>query len=224
MNSVDNPLPNFSTAPAGDGSPPRYRWIREQLLKRIVDGKLKRGDPIDSEVQMAKQFGVSLGTVRKAVDDLVAQHVLVRRQGKGTFVATRDTDTSLRLLFHLVGENDTKELPAFQNVLGSRTRSPTAHEAKRLHLSPRSNILELQRTRTFSDGAVMLERLMLPAKLFPNFEKRLGTRRPILLYEFYEQEFGVSVMNFEERLRAVKATRYDTKIIGCATGSPLLEI
>lgn len=70
----------------------------------------------------------------------------------------------------------------------------------------------------------MFERLILPVALFPNFEARLGDRRPMMLYDFYEQEFGVSVMNFEERLRAVAADRQTARVLGCATGTPLLEI
>lgn len=207
-----------------DHAVPRYRWIREQLLKRIVDGKLKRGDPFDSEVQIAKQLNVSLGTVRKAVDELVAQHVLDRRQGKGTFVATRDASSSLRLLFNLVDEHGTKELPAFRDVLGLKTRSATAREAGRLSLAPRSQVVALRRSRAFSNGAVMLEDVTLPAQLFPDFEQRLGQRRPVLLYEFYEQEFGVSIMNFEERLRAIKAGKSAAKVMGCPVDHALLEI
>ena len=209
---------------AMDASIPRYRWVREQILKRIAENKLRRGDSIDSEVQIAKQFGVSLGTVRKAVDDLVAQQILVRRQGKGTFVATRDTSTSTQFLFHLVGKDDKKELPSFHDVLGSRVRGGTLYESRRLHLSPGERVTELRRSRRFSDGSVMFERLVLPNALFPDFEKRLGDRRPVMLYDFYEQEFGITVMNFEERLRSVGANRSAAGVIACALGAPLLEI
>jgi GntR family transcriptional regulator len=207
------------------GAPmPRYRRIREQILNRIVEGKLKRGDAIDSEVQMAKQFGVSLGTVRKAVDDLVAQNVLERRQGKGTFVASRDSVASQRLSFHVFGDNDSKELPAFQKVLALATRLATPVEANRLQLPARANVVDLLRTRAFSDGAMMCEQVVLPTRLFPQFEKRLGKHRPTMIYEFYESEFGVSVKNFEERVRAINATKEDASVIGCDVGAALLEI
>jgi GntR family transcriptional regulator len=221
-------MPADDIAPAALGRPPesvpRYRWIREHLLKRIVDGKLKRGDPIESEGQIAKLFGVSLGTVRKAVDELVAQNVLERQQGRGTFVASRNSTSSMRLSFHVVGEDDVHELPAFKDLLAVDTRPAAQEEMKQLRLPARSNVVDMLRTRSFSDGAVMLERVLLPAKLFPNFEKRLADHRPILLYEFYEQAFGVSVMDFEERVCAVSASREDAKVIGCDAGAALLEI
>lgn len=216
--SADKRLDNAGT------SVPRYRWIREQILKRIAESKVRRGDPIDSEVQIAKQFNVSLGTVRKAVDELVAQQILERRQGRGTFVATRDLETSAQFLFHLVGENDVKELPQFQQMLGSTTRKASSREIKRLDLTARSSVAEVRRCRQFSDGTTMFEKLVLPTALFSNFEKRLGDRRPMMLYDFYEQEFGVSVMNFEERLRAIGADQATAQILGCALDAPLLEI
>lgn len=203
---------------------PRYRWIREHLLKLIVDGKLRRGEAIPSEGDMARQFGVSLGTMRKAIDGLVEQHVLVRRQGKHTFVAPRDSATAVRLLFHMVAADDTKELPGFGELLAIDQRPATAYEARRLKRDEGVEIVEMKRTRVFSDGAVMLESVCLPKKLFPQFRKRLGQLRPVLLYEFYEEKYGVGVMNFDERLRAIKASRDDAAAIGCKPGAALLEI
>ncbi len=203
---------------------PRYRWIREQLLKKVVDGTLQRGQQLPSEGELARQYGVSLGTMRKAIEGLVEQHVLVRRQGKHTFVAPRDSATSLRLLFHVVGIDGTKELPAFADVLGICNRAATPHEAKRLHRSPGVELIEIKRTRRFSDGDTMLELVLLPKALFPNFAKRLGQQRPALLYEFYEQKYGINVINFEERICAVIATKEDVEVMACKPGSPLLEI
>lgn len=203
------------------GGLPRYRWIRAELLKRIIEEKLKRGDPLPSEGQIAKQYGVSLGTVRKAIDELVALNVLVRQQGKGVFIATHK---SVRFMFDLVGENDRHELPIFEEILSIETRPAVALEQKRLALGPRERVTAIERTRRFSDGSLMLEYLYLPDKLFPGFKKRIGNTRPTLIYEFYEDKFGVGIMNFEERLWAVPASPTDAAVIGCETGAPLLEI
>jgi GntR family transcriptional regulator len=203
---------------------PRYVWIREQLVKRIVDGTLRRGEALPSEGDLAKEFGVSLGTLRKAIDGLVEQHVLVRRQGKRTFIATRDSALAIRLSFHVVAANDTKEYPAFGDMLSVDSRQASEKEAAQLSLEDGAHIIDMKRTRVFADGSIILEHVFLPKKLFPNFKRRLGRQRPVLLYEFYDQEFGVSVMNFEERIRAIKASKEDAAIIGCKIGTPLLEI
>jgi len=200
---------------------PRYRWIRGELLKRIIEEKLRRGDPLPAEGQIAKQYGVSLGTVRKAVDELVGLDILARYQGKGLFVATH---RSARFLFDLVGKNDEHELPRFERMLSARLRLPDPTEKKWLALADKEKVFRIERTRRFSDGELMSEHLVLPEKLFPDFKRRIGKLRPTLIYEFYEEEFGVGVMNYEERVRAVPATEDAAKLIGCKLGAALIEI
>ena len=200
---------------------PRYRWIRGELLKRIIEEKLRRGDPLPAEGQLARHYGVSLGTVRKAVDELVALDVVARVQGRGLFVATH---RSARFMFDLVGENDRHELPIFEDILSARLRNADALERKWLALGDKEKVFRVERTRRFSDGELMLERLVLPAKIFPAFPRRLGKQRPTLIYEFYEQEFGVGIMNYEERVRAVLATEEQSQVIGCNIGSAVLEV
>lgn len=206
---------------AGPGGMPRYRWIRGELLKRIIEEKLRRGDPLPPEGHIAKQYGVSLGTVRKAVDELVALDVVARYQGKGLFVATH---RSARFMFDLVGEGDEHELPEFGDVLSARLRLPDAAERKWLALPAGARVFRMLRTRRFANGEAILERLVLPEQLFPDFPRRLGKHRPTLIYEFYDQEFGVGVMNYEERVRAVLADEQQARVIGCGLGGAVLEV
>ena len=200
---------------------PRYRWIRGELLKRIIEEKLRRGDPLPAEGQIAKHYGVSLGTVRKAVDELVTLNVVARVQGRGLFVATH---RSARFMFDLVGENDSHELPLFEDVLSARPRNSDDLEGKWLALGSKEKVFRIERTRRFSDGELMLERLVLPVRIFPDFPRRLGRHRPTLIYEFYEQEFGVGIMNYEERVRAVLANEQQAEVIGCDVGGAVLEV
>jgi GntR family transcriptional regulator len=140
------------------------------------------------------------------------------------FVATQDAATMLRLHFHLVDDMGRKELPAFHSLLGIRTRKALPREARSLDLSVEARVTAMKRMRSFSDGSLMLEHVVLPEALFPNFAERLGDARPTLLYDFYEQAFAVSVMSIEERVRATMATRDQARLIGCAEGGALLEI
>jgi GntR family transcriptional regulator len=206
------------------GRLPRYLHIRAELLHRIDQQRLRRGDAMPSEVRLARDFGVAVGTVRKAVDELVARNVLERRQGKGLFVAAHDAAATLRHRFHLLDDDGRKELPAFHRLLGIHVRKPLQREARVLSLDSVARVVEMTRTRSFSDGSLMLERVALPEPLFPQFARRLADTRPTLLYDFYERTFGVSVMYIEERVRAALATKTRAEIIGCAVGAPLLEI
>ncbi len=227
MNLIQSPPPHPEAARAQAGGTreqmPRYRWIREQLVKMIIDGRLKGGDPLPPEGQLARHFGVALGTLRKAIDDLVARNVMERVQGKGLFITTYDRQAAMRL-FRIVNEDGTKELPQFGELLGVRTRAPTANECRRLLLQEGEAVVELRRTRVFSDGARMTESMCLQASRFPGLEQRLGELRPILLYDFYEQEYGVRIVSVVSRIRAVAADRDDARLIGVREGAPLLEI
>lgn len=205
------------------GAVPRYRWIREQLVSLIVVRRLGSGDPFESEGSLAERFGVSLGTIRKAVDALVTRGVLVRRQGRGTFVAGRDPHAPFNLS-HIVADDGRKEIPVFRRLLKLRERAATGAERASLQLDSRGRVVEMTRTRGFSDGSAMIEDVFLPATLFPDFRKRLGRQRPVLLYEFYEQEFGVRVLSFDDRVRAVAASALDARWTGSARGAPLLQI
>ena len=79
--------PMATIAPDTAGMP-LYRVVKRELLRSIEAGSVAPGAALASETQLGESFGVSVGTVRRAVDDLVAEHILVRRQGRGTFVAT----------------------------------------------------------------------------------------------------------------------------------------
>ena len=214
-------------ADAGRGAPgeqaPRYLWIREQLVRMIIDGGLKGGAALPSEGQLARHFGVALGTLRKAIDELVARNVVERVQGKGLFVAAYDIQAAMRL-FRIVDATDTKQLPKFEKLLGIRDRAATANERLRLGLRKGEKVVELRRTRSFPDGAVMLETICLPGSRFADFRTRLGAERPVLLYDFYEQEYGVHVVSVESRLRAVAASSGDASEMGLSEGHPVLEV
>ena len=93
------------------GSIPLYMQIKGLLVARVTEGKWAPGDIIPSEMQLAQELKVSQGTVRKAITELVENNVLVRRQGKGTFVASHDYDRALFHFFHIVNDSGNKILP-----------------------------------------------------------------------------------------------------------------
>src|SRR3546814_10554487 len=95
--------------PAAPEARPLYAQVRTLLLQRLIEGIWKPGTALPSEMQLAQELGVSQGTVRKALDDLAAENLVVRRQGRGTFVAEHDTDRALFHFFHLVGEERSEE-------------------------------------------------------------------------------------------------------------------
>jgi GntR family transcriptional regulator len=200
---------------------PRYLQVREQLVERIQSGSWAPGQPIPSEFDIAHEFGVSQGTARMAVAALAAEKIVVRRQGLGTFVhehTPEDEQARFSRLFDArhcridAGSSSTRPMRARAN----RT------ECRELRLAAGSEVLRLTRVRMRDGTPFVLERISLPAMLFPDLASR--EKVPATLYELYQKSYGVHVVKAEERLSAVAADRLAAKALGVATGTPLLRI
>ena len=90
---------------------PLYRQAGEALMRRLVDGRWRPGEIIPPEHALAAELGVSQGTVRRALDELARINLVVRRQGKGTYVAEHTRERALFHFFHLVGDDGKRALP-----------------------------------------------------------------------------------------------------------------
>ncbi|HZS81636.1 MAG TPA: GntR family transcriptional regulator [Stellaceae bacterium] len=214
---------NDSGAVSGPDFRPLYAQVRELIIGRMLRGDWRPGDILPSEGRLAAEFGVSQGTVRKALDEMAAQNLVVRRQGLGTFIARHSQQHALFHFFHIRDERGVKELPTGR-VLQLRQRKAERAEARRLDLPPRSAVWAMRRLRALRGKPVILERIALPAALFPGLELPLGRDLPDELYVLYQQRFGITVVRAEEKLRAVAADALDAKSLGVAEGTPLLEI
>jgi GntR family transcriptional regulator len=202
---------------------PLYTQVKELLIARLVRGEWRPGAVLPSEISLAATFGVSQGTVRKALDEMAAQNLVVRRQGRGTFVAQHSQPHALFHFFHIRDESGEKELPTGR-VLALRSGRAGREQAGRLALPPRARVWEIERVRALRGRPVILERIALPAALFPGLSLPIGRELPDELYVLYQEQFGVTVARAEEKLRAVAADALDAEALGVAEGSALLEI
>lgn len=201
---------------------PLYQQIKEALLTRIVSGEWPPGTYIPSESALAKEYGVSVGTLRKALDALASEQVVIRLQGKGTVVATHDSDRSLFQFFRLVRLDGTRTLP-ISRVLIREQRAATAQEADILGLRPEAAVVHIRRVRELEEVPALLEDLVVSAERFRDLEHEPQTL-PNTLYQLYQQRFNQTVAHAEERLFAVAAGEEEHRHLGVATGTPLLEI
>ncbi|MBB3190520.1 GntR family transcriptional regulator [Halomonas cerina] len=201
---------------------PLYQQIKEALLTRIVSGDWPPGTFIPSESALSKEYGVSVGTLRKALDALAHENVVIRYQGKGTVVATHDTDRSLFQFFHLVGLNGERSLP-ISRVLIRQRRAARSEEASVLGLAAGEEVVHIRRVRELDDRPALLEDLVVSAIRFAGLERE-PEPLPNTLYQLYQQRFGQSVAQAEERLFAVAAGPQDQRYLSVSPGMPLLEI
>lgn len=205
------------------GSVPLYMQIKELFVAKLRDGRWSPGDLIPSEIQLAQELGVSQGTVRKAITELVENNVLVRKQGRGTFVANHDSQRALFHFFHVVDNNGLKVLPD-STTLSCRRKRATKLESSKLNLPPGTSVVSIERIRTFDGRPTMLETVTLPSEPFAALGRVGACDLPNMLYELYEKKFGVTVHSAEEQLRAVAASDRDAALLDLPTGTPLLEI
>ena len=216
-----------TSAPAAPAFSPLYQQIKALLLKSLQAAEWLPGQAIPSEVELAARFGVSQGTVRKAIDEMAAENVLVRRQGKGTFVATHaEQETQYRFL-RLMPDDGSP--PALQRPLLEcrRMRAP-AEVARLLALGPGEAAVQVRRLLLAPlEGPlrpVVLDDLWLPGTLFKGLtaERLQAWRGP--LYRLFEAEFAVHMIRAEEKLRAVAAAPDEAALLALPVGAPLLSV
>ncbi len=200
---------------------PLYAQVRALILRRLIDGIWRPGTMLPSEIQLGVEFGVSQGTVRKALDALAAENLVVRHQGRGTFVAEHDTDRALFHFFHMVGENAERQLPD-SDVLSCRYGKATSMEAARLALLKGDSVARIRRVRALGGIPAIVETIVVSEALFPEIGR--DGDLPNTLYELYERRYAVTVARAEERLRAKTVDASVAKLLGIAEGTPILEI
>jgi GntR family transcriptional regulator len=207
---------------------PRYRplhvQIREVLHGRIASAEWPPGNPIPSEIALAAEFEVSTGTIRRALDDLVGQHLIVRHRGRGTFVASHSPHEALYRWFSI--EPDSAGVRQFpkDEVVRREAETATADERAALTLAEGESVIRLHRRRLLCGEVMMLDVLILPSSLFEGFAWPEAAGRFTTPYEYYEGMHGVKVIEVVERVKAVAADRQDAAILGVAEGEPLLAV
>jgi len=202
---------------------PLYEELRARLLEGISSGRWKAGDTVPTEAALAAEFAVSIGTVRKAVDALVAGGVLLRRQGKGTFVAPHDASRLMFHFFHIVGAGGAKVYPEVRTASFERGRAD-ADEAAALSIARDERVIRIRNVLSLEARPVIVDEITLPAECFPGLTERIFTARDNTIYHLYQSRYGINVLRTDERLRAVPAGAPAAALLAVPAGTPLLEI
>ncbi len=218
---MDETTPESPRARPSLGFRPLYRQVSELIVDRLVKGVWKPGELLPSEVKLAADLGVSQGTVRRALDDLGQRHLLVRRQGRGTYVADLDRQRSLFRFFHFQADSGATHLPV-SRLLKKTLTSPKRGEIDALNLGPQDQIVRLERVRFLDNQPVIYELVSVPASVFP--ELNAVDDVPNELYSMYSSNYGVTVVRATEELRAVTARKKEAQLLEIDENAPLLEI
>jgi GntR family transcriptional regulator len=224
---MPDPSARLPAVPPGDEAGPTlrplYQQIKALLVGELQAGVWQPGQAIPSELELAARFRVSQGTVRKAIDEMAAENLLVRRQGKGTFVATHAEQATQYRFLRLMGDDGSA--PALQRkLLDCRRMRAPAEVARLLLLKSGEPAVQVRRLLLAGGKPVVLDDLWLPGTLFKGLtsERLEAWRGP--MYRLFEAEFAVHMIRAEEKLRAVLAGADEAALLDLAEGSPLLSV
>jgi len=202
---------------------PLYRAVKRALLAAIEDGRLAPGAVLPSEAPLAAAFGISIGTLRQAVGELVAEHVLLRRQGRGTFVATHSPERFLFQFFHVERADGHREAPLVETVSFARGRLDD-DAADALGARPGDPAWLIENRLLLQGRAIVHDRLQLPMALYRGLTEKRFRERPGTIYRLFQDAFGITVLRAQERARAVAASSETARVLGVALGAPVLEL
>jgi GntR family transcriptional regulator len=215
------PMPSLMTEPLA--SRPLYLQARDLLLRRIVDGTWKPGGYLPSEPQLALDLGVSIGTIRKAMEDLVGQGLLERQHGRGTQVVPHSSDRS-RFRFLRFVHGDGRPFRPVARVLSAGTARADAQDRAALGLAAGARVLVLLRTRSEDGVPLIYERIALPAEPFAALKPEPGAEMLEEIYVLYQARCGQTVARARDTIASDRAGPAMADALGCAPGAPLLLV
>ncbi len=206
------PSPTFS---------PLYQQIKALITQSLQSGEWKPGELIPSEVELAGRYKVSQGTVRKAIDELAAEHLVVRRQGKGTFVATHNEARAHFRFLKLMPDEGVPQHFDHEYLEVKRIRAP-AEVARLLDLKSGDAVVYIKRLMSDGGAPTILEELWLPGQLFKGLTAERLAEYKGPMYGLFESEFGTRMIRASEKIRAVAADAPTAQALKVPEGTPLL--
>jgi len=218
--------PAVSTVLASASFSPLYQQIKSLVLQSLQAGEWKPGDPIPSEFELAARYKVSQGTVRKAIDELAKEHLLVRRQGKGTFVATHaEQQVQFRFLkLKPDNPNSDSQGPAERHIIDCKKLRAPQPVAEVLGLRTGEQVFQVRRVLSFDGVPTIFEDIWLPGAAFKGLtaERLSADTRP--MYAMFESDFGIRMVRAQERLRAVLPSAKVCECLRVSSDTPLLKV
>ena len=202
---------------------PLYRLAKRALLAAIESGHWPTAGALPSEAALADELGISIGTLRHAVDELVAERILVRRQGRGTFVATHTTERFVFQFFHVERSDGVRDAPQVELLSFERGRLDD-ESAAALSRPPGDAAITVENRLALQGRPVVYDRIVLPAALYRGLTEKRLRDRPSTIYHLYQTAFGITVIRATERVRAVAADRGAARVLGVAQGSAVLQV
>ena len=202
---------------------PLYKEVKRLLTETISSGEWKPGSAIPAEWRLAERFNVAIGTVRKAVDELVSENILIRQQGRGTFVAAHNRARLMFHFFHIV-RNDGSKLTPEVVLLSFASGLADIEEAAHLGINTGAKVFRIRNVLMLAGEPIIFDTIVIPQVRFPKLTAAKFTNRPNTIYHLYQSAYGITVVRSAERLRARLADSESAGVLAVKLRAPLLEI
>ncbi len=207
-----------------DSRLPLYQRLRDQLAQEIANNRWRPGEAIPTEIMLANEYQLSMGTVRKAIDMLVAQAVLERQQGRGTFVRRPQFESSLFRFFRFQTAAGERRIPE-SDILSIKVMEATSAVADALCLAADSRqVIQIQRLRLLEKTPVLFEEIWLPYASFSALLDIDLQQRGALLYPLYEEVCGQVIACADESLTAEAISDAHAPLLQLPVSSPIVVI
>jgi len=199
---------------------PLYLQLRDALADRIASGEWKPGSAIPNESDLAREFEVSAGTMRKALDLMEGEHLLTRRQGRGTFVNDQSSD-ELAARFSNIRGSEGKRICGQLKSTQITSGSANDMERTRLRISAQDSVYRVQRVRHDRGVVFQAEEASLPTTLFPGLDEKKDVAHGIIALA---QDYGILPGKAEERVSLGEASPQMAETLGIAVRSPVIVL
>ena len=201
-----------------------YQEVKHKITEDLVRGRYPMGQALPAEKDLSKELDVSIGTLRKAVDELVAEGIVVRRQGRGTYVAEHDLKRLLYYFFHVVKHDADKKVNPRVELVSLTSAVATKEEANKLQIKEGAAIWRLVNCLYLEDKCVMIDQITLDKQRFQKLNRNDYINREGSIYQLYQMKYGQTVARSSERLRAGLANKQHAEWLGIKPNSPVLVI
>lgn len=201
---------------------PLYEQLKNAIKADIKAQIYRPGDRMPSEAEMEEKYQVSRITVRRAVKELCDEEILVRKQGKGTFVLNNQVKSRIDRLagFHdsLAGEGKKVET----KVLEKDIRQIKPSYARDLNMAEMDEAVYLKRIMCADNIPVMIDTCYIPLKRFPGIYDKL--QGDFSVYHILREEYGVNMSRYYKVLKVRKATKEEAGYLMCRSGDPVFDL
>ena len=214
MSQASLSVPEFS---------PLYQQIKAMILASLQASEWLPGAVIPSEMELAARYAVSQGTVRKAIDELAAENLLVRRQGKGTFVATHQED-DWQFRFLRLAPDSGEKFHHTNQFLACEQIKASPYIANLLKLKAGDSVIHIDRIQSFAGKPIVFEEIWLPKARFKGLTLETLQDWPGPMYAFYESQHATHMVRAEEKIKAIAADEALAFHLHLALGAPLLSV